>query len=120
MVAAELFSIAPKMGEKELKMEVIFSKVARWTPEVLLKAEIDIHTWLRFLDDCFKQFENPNHTLTPGFFTVEVTKSQYKLIGGGTHSFVIPKGKWKRFIEEQAEKLYLSGLISLDETPETT
>ncbi|RUP42179.1 MAG: hypothetical protein EKK63_02460 [Acinetobacter sp.] len=120
MMNADLLAINPKVVGEELKMEVRFSQAARWTPRELLKAEIGIHDWLRFLDDCFKQFEDPTHPLTPGFFTVEVMKSQYKLIGGGTHSFVIPKSKWKPFIEEQAEKLYLSGIIFFDKTPETT
>jgi hypothetical protein len=115
MINADLLAINPKMVGEELKMEVTFSDVAKWTLKELLKTEIDTRAWLRFLDDCFKQFEDPTHTLTPGFFAVEVMKSQYKLIGGGTHSFAIPKGKWKRFIEEQVEKLYLAGVIAFEE-----
>lgn len=119
MIAADLLAINPKQVGEEIKMEITFSNIARWAPKELLKTELDIHVWLRFLDGCFKQFTEPTHPLTPGFFTVEVMKSQYKLIGGGTHAFVIPKTKWKRFIEEQAEKLYLSGIITLEE-PESS
>lgn len=115
MTTADLLLIKPKQVDNEIKIEVTFAKNAKWVPTTLLKTEIDIHTWLRFLEDCFTQFEIPTHPITPGFFTIEIMKSQYKLIGGGTHSFVIPKTKWGRFIEEQAEKLYLSGIIVLEE-----
>lgn len=116
MTKADLISIEPVPKEDGTPiMEIKFAKVARWTPKTLLQKQIEVTEWLQFLEDCFQQFKDENHTIKPGFLSVEHAKTQVNLIGEGTHSFSIPKNKWKRFVEEQAEKLLLNGIISVGE-----
>ena len=114
MIKATLFGATPELNAEEtgFVIKIHFSQVDRWSPRVLLGETIDIHVWLRFLDDCMKRFTDPDHPMTLGFMSTDHTdKSQVKLIGGGTHYCPIPKPKWKRFVEQEVEKLFLQGVI---------
>lgn len=117
MITANVFSIKPEVKDKELVMVATFAQVARWSTKTLLTADVPVRVWLQFLEDCMEQFNTPDHVLTPGFFTIEVQKSQVKLIGGGTHAFTIRKSQWKPFVHQQVERLLLEGVVSLEEEP---
>lgn len=108
----ELLAINPKVIDAEVKIEIIFSEVAKWVPKELLKLELTVPEWLHFLENCFIQFNNSEHIITSPFLAVEHQKSQINLIGSDKYSFAVPKTKWKCFIEEQAEKLFHLGIIS--------
>ena len=112
ILKANLFNANPVEIEVELKMEINFSEVAKWAPKELLKIVIPIPEWLQFLEDCFIQLEKPAHVFSPGNLSITCQSSQVLLIGSNRSSFSIPKTKWKRFVEIQAEKLLLSGAIN--------
>lgn len=114
MITADLFGINPAIENEKPVIKVTYSRAARWTPDVLLKADLDIHVWLKFLDDCMCSFGHPDHVFTDGFFTIEKKESVVKLIGNNTHSFTIPFTKFQSFIENEIEKLYVCGFISLE------
>jgi hypothetical protein len=111
---AELLSIVPKEVDGKVKIEVIFSDIAKWLPKELLKIEITLEQWLQFLEDCFKQLKDPDHVVVPFDITLDFQKSQVKVIGLGEYAFSFPKSNWKRFIEGEAEKLLLTGVIQLE------
>ena len=112
ILKADLFSANPVEIEGELKMEINFSEAARWAPKELLKIVVPVSEWLQFLEDCFIQLERPAHVFTPGNLSITCQSSQVLLIGSNRCSFSIPKTKWKRLIEIQAERLLLSGAIN--------
>lgn len=118
MKSADLFSIKPEVKDKKLVMVATFAEVARWTPKTLLTADVSIEVWMRFLEDCMVQLEIPDHVFTLGFFTLEVQKSQVKLIGEGTHAFTIRSSQWKKFLHEMIERLVMDGVIVFEDDKE--
>jgi len=111
---AELLAINIKViNNEEVKIEIIFGEIARWVSKELLKIEISIEEWLKFLENCFIQFDNPEHIIDSLFLSVKHENSQTKIIGQNAYAFAVPKNKWKRFIEEQAEKLLKEGIITI-------
>ena len=114
MVKAALFSVNPVQVGDHIEIIVNFSAMARWTPKVLLIKQVLLTEWMDFLEQCFQRFDDDTINPHTEFFSVDMSQSsQYKLIGGSTHSFVIPKTKWKRFVEQQVERLFLEGVITL-------
>jgi hypothetical protein len=113
---AELLGIEPKEisneADNEIKMELIFSEIAPYSPKELLKVTIAVTEWLEFLENCFIQFSNPDHIVKTPSLAVEHQKSQICIVGDDKYYFPVPKDKWKRFIEEQVEKLFHLGIIS--------
>jgi hypothetical protein len=113
IIKAELLAINPNLEENDVQIDLIFSNIARYATDELLKVTIPITDWLEFLEACFIQFDKPEHIPTSTRITLEFQKTQILIIGDNTYSFAIPKSKWKRFVEEQVEKLYLAGVISM-------
>jgi len=108
---ADLLAIDPKEIDQEIKIEIVFSEIAKWAPKELLKITISIKEWLQFLEDCFVRFDNAEHVASSSSISLDFQKSQVKFIGSNDCSFAIPNNKWKRFVEEQVEKLFLLGVI---------
>lgn len=109
MTKAELIATEPKVKDNKLFIIVKFSEMARWAPKLLLSLEVPIEDYMAFLEKNIESPENAEY----GSLSVEVQKSQNKLIGNKTYYFTLSKSQWKKFIQVEVEKLYLQGIIKL-------
>ena len=114
MVKSDALSIEPFINDEgEVMIQIKFSNVERYHMKVLNKTNIYLPEFLGFIEDCMVQFEEPEKEIRKGFLSVEHLKTAVNLIGGDSFSFQIKRKEWQRFIEIQAEKLLLSGVIKI-------
>lgn len=114
MLKSELLSINPTIDvDKGLIIRITFANIARWAPKVLKTYTMSVEDFLEFMETCFKHFGKESEIPASKLFSLEVQESQIKLIANNEVYFPMPIIKWKRFVEEQVERLYLEGIIKI-------
>ncbi len=112
MIKAELLSTKVLWENEELFVKYSFAQIARWTPKELGSKKVTIKEHLDFLESCIQNLENPEIPIGENLAFTVIHNSGISLIGNSLY-FMFTKSKWKKFVHEEIEKLYLQGIIQL-------
>jgi len=112
MKKADLFNTKASVKDNEVVITLVFSKLTKWTPKVILKENITLKEFLKCLNyilayranDKVKSIENP--------LNVEFKKTTASLIFKETY-FTLKLKDMYRIAEYEAEKLFTKDIITI-------